>query len=433
MQNSKSCPFELRSAWRSTLRSTVRSAWRSTVRSTLLLSPVLLVGSTLVACGDEHVDALGTHEGALTQRPYELVLYERAVSCTPSARGCADPRSGELLAGEKLTGTTVLTPSLQLAGSGNRRAKLRLTRRSGAVGELALELPLADPRAWAAAASVGASVDPPTSYRERDSAGAVVFEAQLVSGALELPQDASCRCQDIVFTLRLVDAGADGLLRTTDDRLRQLELGLIQGGSGGSACAPSRYPPRGYLPGATLQVLPRDCVGGGDAGVGVGSGGGLPGGGHGEADGGAGVDAWLDAAGGGSGSGSGGGIGGSGGGGGGNSSFGSGGSGGCSGGGGGCSSSSGGCDSSGCDSGGGGCEGDAGGGGCAGDSGGGCGGGGGSGCGGGGGAGCGGGGATACAVARGMGQLPNSTLLVILLGLLGGRMGRRYRERMRRR
>ncbi len=318
-----------------------------------------------------------------------------------------------MVPGEAVSGAALLSPALGLAGPADRRVTLRFVRGSGDVAELGLELPLSDPKAWTAG---GAQLPSPRSlgihYTEHDAAGELTFEAALISGTLELPSSPSCPCQDVDFTLRVVDAGDDGKLRTTDDQLRQLEVGVIALGGLSSPCSLASNTPRS----AALAVIARGCDGvdggaGTGAGTGAGAGGSLDAGRQ---------DRWLGSGGndgsssdrGGRGKGSGGRGGGS------SSkgglSLGSGGGGGCS-------------DSGGCDSGGGGCDGDGGGGGCAGDGGGGCGAGGG-GCGGSAGGGCGGAGSTAaCRIGRQIERLPNPTLLLVLLGLIGARLVRRHR------
>jgi hypothetical protein len=143
-------------------------------------------------------------------------LYDALVVCDPAAQTCATA-DGQGLAPEKLQDTAFMSrPMSQYGEADGYYLYFEAQRPGGAIAVLEIDVPTNGHGAAAGA--------PRTTYREV-FAGTTVFQSSTATGRVVVPAADSCPCQDGLFELRFVDAGADGKLGTADDQERRLDRG----------------------------------------------------------------------------------------------------------------------------------------------------------------------------------------------------------------
>ena len=174
-------------------------------RKMQLLLALGLAGATL-SC-----DELET-EGMIRVR-----IYDEAVICNVNA-GCLSLTQTQVPSEEQYVSAYISRQASRF-GAGGMYLYFEMRRSSGAVALVEMDVPTTNKAG-------GAAMAPHYVYREYKGSKKV-FDGTSVRGKVEAPSSATCPCQDGRLELEFTDHGPDGVLGTTDDRVRRLSRGYF--------------------------------------------------------------------------------------------------------------------------------------------------------------------------------------------------------------
>ena len=167
--------------------------------------PVAVAAIALLSC---------TEPGPEVQ--VELLLYDQPVSCDAVLGSCLDP-AGRAVSFENHRVVGYMSRAASQYGKGGLYLHFELSRATGAVAVVDLDVP-------AGTAAGSPALAPRLIYKEFKD-GARVFDGQAAWGAVEVPMDPTCTCQDGRLELVFQDLGPDGKAGTSDDQVRRLSMG----------------------------------------------------------------------------------------------------------------------------------------------------------------------------------------------------------------